>query len=156
MAQRSLSATLMGAAFVAVWGAEAVSSVFGILDMENHSLLSSGVVRDYEQYVSAWLIIRVLISSTGVVAGVLILRGWRFGYWLGALSALVLLAFAVDYGWYSSLAAGKLTPKFLTVSAPGLGYGVIVFPLIVAAFFVLSVVNIVRGRRNAHIQESAI
>jgi hypothetical protein len=137
-------------------GAEAVSSGFGALDMPNYSLLSSGVLRDYEQQVSAWMIIRVLISSAGVVAGMLILGDRRLGYWLGAISAVILLAFAVDYGWYSSFATGKLTPRFLAVTAPVLGYGVIVFPIIVATFLVLSVINIVRGRHNARAQESAI
>jgi len=156
MAQKTNSAVLIGAAFIAVWGVELIHSIFGTLNMPHHSLLSSGVIRDYEEYVTGWLVVRALISSAGVVAGVLILRHKRLGYWLGATTALILLVFAVDYGWYTSLATGKLPPRFFLVTAPGLGYGVIVFPLLVASSLALSVINLAKGHRSVSVRESAI
>lgn len=147
---------LLGAVFVIVWGAELSFSLLGALDIADDSLLSSRAIQDYEAYAAVWLVIRAIISSAGVVAGVLIFRERRLGYWLGAASALVLLAFAVDYGWYASLATGKLPPKFFLVTAPWLGYGVIVFPLLVALSLVLSLIKLVRGRHSERLPGSAI
>lgn len=156
MAQRASSAVLVGGAFVAVWGIEFIQSIFGALNMPHHSLLSSGVIRDYEECVTSWFVIRALISSAGVFAGVLVLRRKRLGYWLGATTALILLVFAVDYAWYTSLATGKLSPRFFLVTAPGLGYAVIVFPLLVASSLVLSIINLAKGRPSVSVRASAI
>jgi hypothetical protein len=151
MAPRASIAVIIGGGLIVVWGAELVRNTFSFLDMSNHSLLSTGAMLQYEDYVSVWMAIRIAIAIVGLTAGVLIWQRKNLGHWLNILSAAVLLGFATDFHWYASLVPGKLMSEplaFFFIRRPALGYGVIIFPALVTVFLIVSVVILAKQRKR--------
>jgi len=161
MAQPKVSAEfVLGSALVAVWGVELVKSTFGLLTAPYESLLESGILLEYSEYVNFWVAVRGVLSVIGIVAGLLVMKRRRFGHWLNISSGAFLVCFGTDLHWYVHLLPAPLTTTPLTsfyLRTPGLGYAVIVFPVIVACLVVSSIAILSkRRRRNKHVTEGAI
>ena len=159
MARKDIATLLFGAALVTVWGVELIKDVFGWLNVPHHSITVPGIEFDYDEYLRFWLTFRGVVAAVGVAAGILVIKRLRLGYWLSLLSAAALLAFATDFGWFSSVAAGKFTtnPLRFFVVVPDLAYNVIIFPLLVASSIIVSAVTLLKHRwSNAAVAQRAI
>jgi hypothetical protein len=147
MAPKSSLASLIGAAVIVVWGIELIHSAVALLMPIDQSIPE---ITDYLSGLKIWSLLRLVLSSVGVIAGVLVFRGRKLGHWLNAAAALGLLL-STDFGWFKMLWPGVIHSKpftFFFVNAPSLGYGVIVVPIIAIIFLVLSLSILVRGRRH--------
>ena len=161
MAQPKVSAEfVLGGTLVAVWGVELVKSTFTLLTAPHELLLKSGVLLEYSEFVNFWVAVRGALAVIGIVTGLLVMRRRRIGHWLNILSGTFLVCFDTDLHWYIHLLPAPLTDFPLTsfyLRTPGLGYAVIVFPVIVACLTISSAVILYkRRRRNEPVPEGAI
>jgi hypothetical protein len=161
MAQPTVTAEFgLGGALVAVWGVDLVNGVFSLLTAPYESLFLSGPMLEYSEYVNFWVAVRCVLAVIGVAAGLLIMGRRRVGHWLSIASGVFLVSFGTDLHWYLHL----LPPPFSTgpqltsfyLRHPGLGYAVIVFPVVVACLAISSTVILYRRRRNGSVFAGAI
>ena len=160
MAQASVTAEfVLGGALVAVWGAELVKGVSGLLTAPHDLLLLSGPMLEYSEYVNFWVTVRCVLAVIGIAAGFLVMRRRRVGHWLNVLSGTFLVCFGTDLHWYLHLlpAPWSTTPlSSFYRSHPGLGYAVIIFPVLIACLATSSIVTLYKRRRNGPVSAGAI
>jgi hypothetical protein len=148
MARQYRAAFVLGASVIAVWGVALINAISGLATAPLDAAFETGPIRDYIEYGELWMVFRAFFSTIGIIAGILVATGRRAGHWLSILVAAVVLAFGVDFGWYSYFAAGHPMThplEFFFLMHPGLGYGVIVFPVLIALCLVASGVALARG-----------